>query len=94
MLIQPFGKENLSYIQDDYVKELISKEPATCIPRLLKHIHFSDHQENRNIKIPNKKEPLAQVYNSVRQEYQDKQSTITNMTRALNIINEHYNGIK
>ena len=92
IIVQPFGKENLSYIQDDYVKELISKEPATCIPRLLKHIHFnSDHQENRNIKIPNKKEPLAQVYNGVQWEYQDKQSTITNMTdRALNIINEHY----
>ena len=26
IIVRPFGKENLSYIQDDYVKELISKE--------------------------------------------------------------------
>tara|TARA_B100000963_G_C22638949_1_gene679248 strand:- start:1631 stop:2542 length:912 start_codon:yes stop_codon:yes gene_type:complete len=92
IIVQPFGKENLSYIQDDYVKELISKEPMTCIPRLLKHIHFNDkHQENRNIKIPNKNQALAQVYNGVNWEYTDKQSTITNMTdRAIDIINEHY----
>tara|TARA_B110000967_G_scaffold206350_1_gene252848 strand:+ start:8409 stop:9332 length:924 start_codon:yes stop_codon:yes gene_type:complete len=93
IIVQPFGKENLSYIQDDYVKELISNEPMTCIPRLLQHIHFnSDHQENRNIKIPNKNQSMAQVYNGVNWEYTDKQSTITNMTdRAINIITEHYN---
>lgn len=93
IIVQPFGKENLSYIQDDYVKELISKEPMTCIPRLLKHIHFNnEHQENRNIKIPNKNQSMAQVYNGVNWEYTDKQSTITNMTdRAINIITEHYN---
>jgi hypothetical protein len=92
IIVQPFGKENLSYIQDAYVKELISKEPMTCIPRLLKHIHFNDkHQENRNIKIPNKNQALAQVYNGVNWEYTDKQSTITNMTdRAIDIISEHY----
>ena len=92
IIIHPFGKENLSYIQDEYVKNLINSEPINCIPRLLQHIHFnSDHQENCNIKIPNKNQPLAQIYNGVNWEYTDKQSTINNMTdNALTIINEHY----
>ena len=93
IIVHPFGKEDLSYIQDEFVKNLINSEPINCIPRLLKHIHFnSEHQENCNIKIPNKNQPLAQIYNGVNWEYTDKQSTINNMTdNALTIINEHYN---
>lgn len=92
IIVHPFGKEDLSYIQGEFVKNLINTEPMNCIPRLLQHIHFnSDHQENCNIKIPNKNQPLAQIYNGVNWEYTDKQSTINNMTdNALTIINEHY----
>jgi len=94
IIIQPFGKENLSYIKQEYVNDLIKHGPIQCIPKLLKHIHFnSNHLENHNIKIPNKKQSFAQVYNGQQWEYTDKQLTIDNMTgKALDIIHKHYNG--
>tara|TARA_B100000575_G_scaffold294664_1_gene312890 strand:- start:4481 stop:5404 length:924 start_codon:yes stop_codon:yes gene_type:complete len=94
IIVQPFGKENLSYIKGKYVNDLINEGAIHCIPRLLKHIHFnSEHQENQNIKIPNKKQSLAQVFNGNQWEYTDKQNTIDNMAdKALTIINEHYDG--
>ena len=39
----------------------------------LKYIHFHpEHKENHNIKIPNKKQPYAQIYNGKDWEYKKK----------------------
>lgn len=94
IIIQPFGKENVSYIKDTFVNNLINEGAIHCIPKLLKHIHFNDkHIENHNIKIPNKKKSVAQIYNGLEWEYTDKQRTINNMAdKALHIINEHTDG--
>ena len=94
IIIHPFGKENLGYIKGDYVKDLIQTSPVNCIPRLLKAIHFDEeHKENQNIKIPNKKQSLAQIFNGTNWEYKDKRDTIDNMTnKAYSIINKHYDG--
>jgi len=94
IILQPFGKENINHIDGEYVKDLIHNSPAKCIPRLLKAIHFDDeHRENHNIKIPNKKQSLAQIFNGTNWEYKDKKDTIDNMTtKAYGIINEHYDG--
>ena len=60
IVINPFGK-NTSYITQDYVK-LINDSPYSGI-ELLKYIHFHpEHKENHNVKIPNKKQPYAQIY--------------------------------
>ena len=62
IVINPFGKENTSYISEDYVRNLINDGPYNSIPKLLKYIHFHpEHKENHNIKIPNKKQPYAQI---------------------------------
>ncbi len=80
--INPFGKENTEYIKSDYVKNLLDGVDAhNYIPNILKQIHFNpEHQENWNICIPNKKQPLAKVYDGAKWVYQNKKNTIENMT--------------
>lgn len=94
IVINPFGKENTSYISEDFVRSLIDDGPYNSIPKLLKYIHFHpEHKENHNIKIPNKKQPYAQVYNGKDWEYQLKKDTIEAMSdRAFTILNKHFRG--
>ena len=93
-MIKPFGKENTSYITADYVNRIINDGPVNSIPKLIKYIHFHpEHKENHNVKIPNKKQPYAQIYNGTRWEYQSKKDTIERMSdRAYSILNIHYSG--
>ena len=94
IVINPFGKENTSYISEDYVRDLINDGPYNSIPKLLKYIHFHpEHKENHNIKIPNKKQPYAKIYNGTDWEYQLKKETIEAMSdRAYTILNKHFRG--
>lgn len=94
IVINPFGKENVKYISPDYVNKLINNGPYESIPKLLEYIHFNPkHKENHNIKISNKKQPYAQIYNGKEWLIQDKKRTINSMSnKAFTIINEHYSG--
>ena len=94
IVLNAFGKENISYISNAYIQNLISSGPVSSIPKLLKHIHFNpDHCENHNIKIPNKKEAYAEIYNGKNWEISDRKQAIENMTdKAYSILNEHYTG--
>ena len=58
----------------------------------MEYIHFNpEHIENQNVKIPNKKDSFAKVYDGTKWEYKDKNETIENMTdKAYGIINSHY----
>ena len=59
IVINAFGSENLKYITNTYISNLINNGPMSSIPKLLKHIHFHpEHEENHNIQIPNKKHAL------------------------------------
>ena len=91
-VVNAFGKEDTSYIPSQYIQDLIKSGPYDSIPKLLKEIHFHpEHSENLNVKIPNKKLQMAQIFNGVRWEYKDKKETIENMTdKAYGIINKHY----
>ena len=56
--LNSFGYENWDYLRDDVIN--IMKGVHTCIPAMIKRIHFDkEHPENHNIKIPNKK--VAQI---------------------------------
>ena len=90
--LNAFGNENIKYIKKDYINKLMESGPMNCIPKLLKHIHFNpNYRENHNIKIPNKKQSFAQIFNGEQWEYKDKKNTIENMTdKAYSIITEHY----
>ena len=94
IVLNAFGKENTSYISKDYIKGLISSGPMNSIPKLLQHIHFNpEHQENHNIKIPNKKQPYAEIFNGSTWDIQDRKQTIEVMTdNAYNLLNTHYSG--
>ena len=59
--INCFGNENMDYINDKTILQCISKVYGS-IPMIIERIHFdSEHPENNNVKIPNKKLPHAQV---------------------------------
>ena len=92
ILINSFGNENTSYITPKIVNKLIDNGPLTSIPKLLEFIHFNpEHKENHNVKIPNKKQNYAQIFNGKEWEYRDKKSTIEDMSdRAFDIINTYY----
>ena len=91
-VVNAFGSEDLSYIKDNFITNLIQSCPYSSIPKLIQEIHFHpEHSENQNIKIPNKKLKLAQIFNGVDWEYKDKKETIENMTsKAYCILNNHY----
>ena len=59
--IKCFGNENMEYITDKVILQCIGKVYGS-IPMIIERIHFdSEHPENHNIKIPNKKLPHANV---------------------------------
>lgn len=96
IMLNAFGKEDISYIQDRFVKLLIKEGPYSCIPKLVRAIHFHPkHKENHNILIPNKKQALAKVYNGEEWEYKNKNDTIDDITdKAYGIIYNHYDDTK
>ena len=91
-VVNAFGNEDTSYIGDRFIKNLIKSGPYDSIPKLLQEIHFHpEHSENLNVKIPNKKLQVAQIFNGVKWEYKDKKETIKNMSdKAYGILNKHY----
>ena len=93
-MINPFGQENTSYINSDYISSIIEARPIECIPKLIKYIHFNEEvKENQNVKIPNRKQPYAKVFNGESWELCDKKETIDNLiTKGYTIINNHYSG--
>jgi len=92
--INAYGNENIDYITSNIINKLIQVGPYKSIPRLLKHIHFNPkHKENHNIRIPNRKEKYAKIYNGDRWELRDKKETIEDLSdRAYNLLEDHYDG--
>ena len=85
--INNHGNENLDYINQQYLNNLI-KSPYGALPKLLKNIHFHpEHPENYNVIITNKKLKYAKVWDGVKWKLQDKTEIIKNMVdKGFNII--------
>ena len=63
IVVNNYGKENTDYLTFDKIKKLLDR-PYDSVQELIKMLHFdSEHPENHNIKITNKKEPYALVWN-------------------------------
>ena len=61
IVINDFGKENIDYISEAFVRRCLRQQDMGVI-KLTEKIHFNDdHPENKNLAIPNKKEPYVQV---------------------------------
>ena len=72
IILNNFGKEDLSHITDALKDELL-KIPYCAIPKMIEAIHFNDEKpENKNIMLPNKKENLLKVYEGDKWVYKNK----------------------
>ena len=59
IILNSYGKEDLSHITDALKTELLSI-PYGAIPKMIEAIHFNDEKpENKNILLPNKKDNLV-----------------------------------
>ena len=60
--INNYGEEDLSYITLETKKKLLI-DPRNSITNLIDDTHFnSEHPENANMRIPNKKQPFIELY--------------------------------
>lgn len=91
IIINSWGNENVEYLTKNYLNSLL-KIPYMSIQRLLKDIHFNpSHPENHNIKIPNRKEKFAIIYNNGRWNYKNKRDVIENMVnKSYNMLDSHF----
>jgi hypothetical protein len=89
--INALGKENIDYISKEYIHTIVNDGPYGCIQKLIKQIHFNPkHKENQNIRIPNKKDKFALVYNGNKWVMENKMNVITQVTEnAYGIITDH-----
>jgi hypothetical protein len=76
IVVNNYGKENTDYLTVEKIKKLLNR-PYDSVQELIKMLHFnSDHPENHNIKITNKKEPYALVWNDPIWELRKKKSVV------------------
>ena len=61
--VHAFGSEDLSYITDNIMTQLMS-QPMSFVNRWVRHVHFNErYPQNMNIKIKNVKDNFYQIYN-------------------------------
>jgi uncharacterized C2H2 Zn-finger protein len=91
IVINAFGQENTDYINSNYIHNILKSGPYGCIPKLIKQIHFNPkHKENHNVKIPNKRDKYAMVFDGKQWLFKNKKTTINTMAdHAYGIIAEH-----
>ena len=76
IVVNNYGKENTDYLTVEKIKALLDK-PFDSVQELIKMLHFnSDHPENHNVKITNKKEPYALVWNDPIWELRKKKTVV------------------
>jgi len=95
IVIHAYGKEDISFIKDkEFLKMLNS--PGTSVQTLVKKIHFNEeHPENKNVKITNRKEPYAKVYNGDKWLLKDKKDTISDLVEdKMNILDGKFDELQ
>jgi hypothetical protein len=79
IVVNNYGKENTDYLTIDKIKKLLNR-PYDSVQELIKMLHYDpDHPENHNIKITNKKEPYALVWNDSIWELRKKKSVVKDL---------------
>ena len=79
IVVNNYGKENTDYLSVEKIKKLLNR-PYDSVQELIKMLHFdSDHPENHNVKITNKKEPYALVWNDSIWELRKKKSVVKDL---------------
>jgi hypothetical protein len=76
IVVNNYGKENTDYLTVDKIKALLDR-PFDSVQEFIKMLCFnSDHTENHNVKLTNKKEPYALVWNEPILELMKKNSVV------------------
>jgi len=76
IVVNNYGKENTDYLTAEKIAQLLNR-PYDSIQDLIKILHFNiEHPENHNVKITNKKEPFALVWNDPIWEVRKKKSVV------------------
>jgi hypothetical protein len=79
IVVNNYGKENTDYLTVEKIKKLLNR-PYDSVQELIKMLHFdSEHPENHNVKITNKKEPYALVWNDSIWELRKKKSVVKDL---------------
>jgi hypothetical protein len=79
IIVNNYGKENTDYLTAEKIAKLLDR-PYDSIQDLIKMLHFNvEHPENHNVKITNKKEPFALVWNDPIWEIRKKKSVVKDM---------------
>ena len=79
IVVNNYGKENTDYLTVDKIKKLLNR-PYDSVQELIKMLHYDpDHPENHNVKITNKKEPYALVWNDPIWELRKKKSVVKDL---------------
>ena len=79
IVVNNYGKENTDYLTAEKIAKLLDR-PYDSIQDLIKMLHFNEeHPENHNVKITNKKEPFALVWNDPIWEIRKKKTVVKDM---------------
>ena len=77
--VNPHGNENWDFLEQNVVLEIM-KGVNTCIPNIVKSLHFhKEHPENQNIRITNKKLSEIKLYNGSKWITKNKKDTIESL---------------
>ena len=79
IVVNNYGKENTDYMTVEKIKKLLNR-PYDSVQELIKMLHFNkEHPENHNVKITNKKEPFALVWNDPIWELRKKKTVVKDL---------------
>lgn len=95
IIIHAYGKEDISFLKDKDFLEMLNNS-GTSVQTLVKKIHFNEeHPENKNVKITNKKQPYAKVYNGDKWLLKDKKETISDLVEdKMNILDSKFDELQ
>ena len=85
IIINNFGKEDISYLTNDTIKNLIKHlqfddEYDKPVSKLAKEIHFNkNHKENNNVKITSMRSPTCRVFENGKWIIKDIDETLVEM---------------
>ena len=90
IIINNYGKEDLSYLTNDEMTNYVKNLPPGVI-KFIEKVHFNpQHPENSNLRITNKKDSLIQVRKKNKWIFEDKIDVITNLlSQKYQILEEH-----
>jgi hypothetical protein len=92
--INPFGKEDVSYLKNTRVNALLGR-PKVAVEEMVKEIHCNEeHPENNNAYVSNKRDNTGVVFNGTIWEHRNKEEIIEDVVdNSFRILEDRYDEI-